>query len=115
MKHSLLAFVGKHSKLTLVVILLITAFFLYHASFLHLDADYNSLMNETGKGVTYRGGSDEYAPQQSSAIVEELIPETMVLETTALGTQLVASTEVQAPSNEDTLAYSTSYLVIPCS
>ncbi len=27
MKHSLLAFVGKHSKLTLVVILLITAFF----------------------------------------------------------------------------------------
>jgi predicted RND superfamily exporter protein len=112
MKHSLLAFVGKHSKLTLVVILLITAFFLYHASFLHLDADYNSLMNETGKGVTYRGGSDEYAPQQSSAIVEELIPETMVLETTALGSQLVASTEVQAPSNEDTLASSTSYLVM---
>lgn len=112
MKHSLLVFVGKHSKSTLIVILLITAFFLYHAAFLHLDADYNSLMNETGKGVSYRGGSGEYIGQQGSALVEIFIPETMVLDTTALGSHLVASAEVEPPMPEDNLAYSTSYLVM---
>ena len=112
MKHSLLVFVGKHSKSTLIVILLITAFFLYHAAFLHLDADYNSLMNETGKGVSYRGGSGEYIGQQGSALVESIIPETMVLDTTALGSHLVASAEVEPPLPEDNLAYSTSYLVM---
>lgn len=112
MKHSLLVFVGKHSKSTLIVILLITAFFLYHAAFLHLDADYNSLMNETGKGVSYRGGSGEYIGQQGSALVESIIPETMVLDTTALGSHLVASAEVEPPMPEDNLAYSTSYLVM---
>ena len=112
MKHSLLVFVGKHSKSTLIVILLITAFFLYHAAFLHLDADYNSLMNETGKGVSYQGGSGEYMDQQGSALVESFIPETMVLDTTALGSHLVASAEVEPPMPEDNLAYSTSYLVM---
>ena len=112
MKHSLLVFVGKHSKSTLIVILLITAFFLYHAAFLHLDADYNSLMNETGKGVSYRGGSGEYIGQQGSALVESIIPETMVLDTTPLGSHLVASAEVEPPLPEDNLAYSTSYLVM---
>ena len=112
MKHSLLVFVGKHSKSTLIVILLITAFFLYHAAFLRLDADYNSLMNETGKGVSYRGGSGEYIGQQGSALVESIIPETMVLDTTALGSHLVASAEVEPPLPEDNLAYSTSYLVM---
>lgn len=112
MKHSLLVFVGKHSKSTLIVILLITAFFLYHAAFLHLDADYNSLMNETGKGVSYRGGSGEYIGQQGSALVESIIPETMVLDTTSLGSHLVASAEVEPPLPEDNLAYSTSYLVM---
>lgn len=112
MKHSLLVFVGKHSKSTLIVILLITAFFLYHAAFLHLDADYNSLMNETGKGVSYQGGSGEYIGQQGSALVESIIPETMVLDTTALGSHLVASAEVEPPMPEDNLAYSTSYLVM---
>lgn len=112
MKHSLLVFVGKHSKSTLIVILLITAFFLYHAAFLHLDADYNSLMNETGKGVSYQGGSGEYIGQQGSALVESFIPETMVLDTTALGSHLVASAEVEPPMPEDNLAYSTSYLVM---
>ena len=112
MKHSLLVFVGKHSKSTLIVILLITAFFLYHAAFLHLDADYNSLMNETGKGVSYRGGSGEYIGQQGPALVESIIPETMVLDTTALGSHLVASAEVEPPLPEDNLAYSTSYLVM---
>jgi hypothetical protein len=112
MKHSLLVFVGKHSKSTLIVILLITAFFLYHAAFLHLDADYNSLMNETGKGVSYQGGSGEYIGQQGSALVEIFIPETMVLDTTALGSHLVASAEVEPPMPEDNLAYSTSYLVM---
>ncbi|MEA5105825.1 MAG: MMPL family transporter [Sphaerochaeta associata] len=112
MKHSLLVFVGKHSKSTLIVILLITAFFLYHAAFLHLDADYNSLMNETGKGVSYRGGSGEYIGQQGSSLVESFIPETMVLDTTALGSHLVASAEVEPPMPEDNLAYSTSYLVM---
>lgn len=112
MKHSLLVFVGKHSKSTLIVILLITAFFLYHAAFLRLDADYNSLMNETGKGVSYRGGSGEYIGQQGSALVESIIPETMVLDTTPLGSHLVASAEVEPPLPEDNLAYSTSYLVM---
>lgn len=112
MKHSLLVFVGKHSKSTLIVILLITAFFLYHAAFLHLDADYNSLMNETGKGVSYQGGSGEHMDQQGSALVEIFIPETMVLDTTALGSHLVASAEVEPPMPEDNLAYSTSYLVM---
>jgi len=112
MKHSLLVFVGKHSKSTLIVILLITAFFLYHAAFLHLDADYNSLMNETGKGVSYQGGSGEYMDQQGSALVEIFIPETMVLDTTSLGSHLVASAEVEPPMPEDNLAYSTSYLVM---
>lgn len=112
MKHSLLVFVGKHSKSTLIVILLITAFFLYHAAFLRLDADYNSLMNETGKGVSYRGGSGEYIGQQGSALVESIIPETMVLDTTPLGSHLVASAEVEPPLLEDNLAYSTSYLVM---
>lgn len=112
MKYSLLVFVGKHSKSTLIVILLITAFFLYHAAFLHLDADYNSLMNETGKGVSYRGGSGEYIGQQGSALVESIIPETMVLDTTPLGSHLVASAEVEPPLPEDNLAYSTSYLVM---
>ena len=39
MKHSLLDYVGRHARLTLVVVFAITAFFLYHASFLTLDAE----------------------------------------------------------------------------
>lgn len=114
MKHSLLAFAGKHSKLTLTVVLLITAFFLYHASFLHLDADYNSLMNETGKGVTYIGGTGEYKPQQQADQQEyrEAIPETMVLDSSSLGRYLVASNKQETIAPEESRAYSTSYLVM---
>lgn len=115
MKFDLLASIGKHSRLTLVIILLITAFFAYHASSLTLDADYSSLMGKLVDTRVYVGGEGKETSQQASLIQQwegQNIPDTQVLDTKSLGINLKASTDVQAPAEGDTTAYTTSYLVM---
>lgn len=113
MKFDLLRLVGKHSKLTLVIILAITAFFLYHAAFLHLDADYNSLMTELQGQTTYLVESGVEG-QTSSHVSRNAdpIPETGVLRTSSLGNHLVASSEPTPPPVTDEELYPTTYLVM---
>lgn len=113
MKFDLLSFIGKHSKLTLAGILLLTAFFGYHASFLHLDADYNSLMYNQMDSSTFPGGTSDSPVQTSTASAEgdQPIPVTTKLDTKALGSNLVASTgEPVAPVQEE--VFTSSYLVM---
>lgn len=112
MKHSLLTFVGKHSKLTLVVILLITAFFLYHASFLRLDADYNTLINTLEEETTYQGGTGEYQAKLDFSAIVEAMPETMMLSTLPLGNHLVAQSGQDGSPPGAEPAYSSTYLVL---
>lgn len=113
MKFDLLRLIGKHSKLTLAIILVITAFFLYHAAYLHLNADYNSLMTELQGQTTYVVESGVQAQAKtSSAPPSGQIPETGKLETDSLGNHLVASTEPTPPPSSDEPDYTTTYLVM---
>ncbi|NCC13746.1 MAG: RND transporter, partial [Spirochaetia bacterium] len=113
MKFDLLRLIGKHSKLTLAIIMVITAFFLYHAAFLHLNADYNSLMTELQGQTTYVVESGVKAQGKNAASsVSDQIPETGKLETGSLGNHLVASTEPTAPPASDEPSYTTTYLVM---
>ncbi|WP_320127699.1 MMPL family transporter [uncultured Sphaerochaeta sp.] len=84
MKTHFLSFIGKHSKLTLVVIAIITCFFLYHATSLTLNGDYGSLLPKSEAEESFAGGnpssSTPNTTQQATAIsVDSTIPETMVL------------------------------------
>jgi hydrophobe/amphiphile efflux-3 (HAE3) family protein len=111
MKHRLLAFIGRHAKVTLAVIFIITAFFLYHASFLHLDADWSSLMLDRQAHATYQGGNPNGPIFRASSFErEEDVVETMVLSTRALGENLRATTEIQAPPVAE--EFPSSYLVM---
>ncbi len=113
MKFDLLRLIGKHSKLTLAIIMVITAFFLYHATFLHLNADYNSLMTELQGQTTYVVESDVQAQtERAQLLTEKHIPETGKLETQSLGNHLVASTEPASPTSVDEQNYTTTYLVM---
>lgn len=113
MKFDLLRLIGKHSKLTLAIIMVITAFFLYHAAFLHLNADYNSLMTELQGQTTYVVESGVKAQgKNATSPVSDQIPETGKLETGSLGNHLVASTEPTAPPASDEPSYTTTYLVM---
>ena len=111
MKFDVLAFIGKHSKATLVIILLITLFFLYHASSLTLDADYGSLMTAE-EGKTYIvSSSNKVAASQAESFAEE-IPQTTLLKTDMLAHYMVASNGETVVSQESEVAYTTSYLVM---
>lgn len=113
MKFDLLRLIGKHSKLTLVIILAITAFFLYHAAFLHLNADYNTLMTELQGQTTYVVESEvESLGSSHDTTNEQPIPETGDLRTNALGNHLVASSEPTPPPAADEVLYTTTYLVM---
>jgi predicted RND superfamily exporter protein len=113
MKFDLLRLIGKHSKLTLAIIMVITAFFLYHATFLHLNADYNSLMTELQGQTTYVVESDVQAQtERAQLLTDKHIPETGKLETQSLGNHLVASTGPASPTSVDEQNYTTTYLVM---
>ena len=112
MKFDILAFIGKHSKATLLVIFLITAFFLYHASSLTLDADYSSLVASEEKGKTFIVSSTDTV---ITAQKEELyfdIPQTTLLKTDNLAHYMVASTAEHIDFEEPGPEYTTSYLVM---
>ena len=109
MKHSLLTFVGKHAKLTLVIIFAITAFFLYHTTFLTLDADYTTLMADVKPPSTYEGGVGKSA-HAPDPIIDTEIPDTMSLTTRGLGSYLVADSDgANAPEENP---FTSSYLVM---
>ncbi len=112
MKFDFLSFVGKHSKITLAFILVVTVFFGYHATHLQLDADYVTLMNENETPALYQGGDGPYIPteQNSSIIEDEAIPETMQLETSMLAEHLIADISGDLPEKEP--PYTTRYLVL---
>nr|WP_321262975.1 efflux RND transporter permease subunit [uncultured Sphaerochaeta sp.] len=111
MKFDFLSFVGKHSKITLVLVLLVTVFFGYHAAHLQLDADYVTLMNESETPSLYQGGEGPYVPPVQGSLVEDItIPETMQLETDMLGNHLIADISASTPEEEP--PYTTTYLVL---
>ncbi|MDX9915599.1 MAG: MMPL family transporter [Sphaerochaeta sp.] len=109
MKHSLLTFVGKHAKLTLVVVFVITAFFLYHTSFLTLDADYTTLMADVKPQSRYEGGAGKTALAYTPTPDTE-IPETMSLTTKALGSHLRSESDGVVRPEES--PFTSSYLVM---
>lgn len=112
MKRSLLAFVGKHARMTLVVVFAITAFFLYHASFLTLDADYASLMVDIETPSTFQGGTALalHTRSETSVSDEPIIVETEQLTTAAFGSHIVASSVPSLPPEEK--EYDSGYLVL---
>ena len=111
MKFDFLSFVGKHSKITLALVLLVTVFFGYHAAHLQLDADYVTLMNESETPSLYQGGEGPYVPPVQGSLVEDTtIPETMQLETDMLGNHLIADISASTPEEEP--PYTTTYLVL---
>ncbi len=115
MRFDFLSFVGRHSKITLAIIVVITVFFGYHAAHLHLDADYNSLMNEMEIQSTYEGGNGPYvASTTSKNIQDETIPDTTVLSTSMLGNHLVADASNTSVSDmtDQSDEFSTTYLVL---
>ncbi len=109
MKHSLLDYVGRHARLTLVVVFAITAFFLYHVSFLTLDADYTTLMADVKAESTFEGGVGKPATK-ATAGDDSQIPETMSLTTKALGGHLVADSSAVTPVEES--PFTSSYMVM---
>ncbi len=109
MKHSLLTYVGTHAKLTLVIVFAITAFFLYHTTFLTLDADYTTLMADVQAPSSYEGGVGKSAHAFTPAPDTE-VPETMQLTTKALGSHLVADAGEATPPEEN--PFTSSYLVM---
>nr|WP_321305004.1 efflux RND transporter permease subunit [uncultured Sphaerochaeta sp.] len=111
MKFDFLSFVGKHSKITLALVLLVTVFFGYHAAHLQLDADYVTLMNESETPSLYQGGEGPYVPPVQGSLIEDTtIPETMQLETDMLGNHLIADISADTPEEEP--PYTTTYLVL---
>ena len=113
MKFDFLAFVGKHSKLTLTVIILLTLFFLFHAVSLELDGDYASLMQETKDTEIYEGGVGQAPSVEASLQEQELILETTVLTTSTNDNhQYRASTTPSLISEEEDYPYTSTYLVM---
>ncbi len=92
-----------------MIVFIITAFFLYHTTFLTLDADYTTLMADVKPQSTYEGGVGRAAiPYTPSPDTE--IPETMSLTTKALGSYLVADNGEASPPPES--PFTSSYLVM---
>lgn len=112
MKFDFLAFVGKHSKLTLVFIFLLTLFFLFHAVSLELNGDYASLMQETEDEVVYEGGVGQIPSAGTSTSENSLILDTAVLNTSSTDHQFRASTSFSPISEDDDFEYTSTYLVM---
>lgn len=112
MKFDFLAFVGKHSKLTLVVIFLLTLFFLFHAVSLELNGDYASLMQETEDEVVYEGGVGQIPSAGTSTSENNLVLDTAVLNTSSTDHQFRASTSFSPIGEVDDFEYTSTYLVM---
>ena len=74
MKGSFLHLVSKYAVITIALVVAITGFFLYHALFLTLDADYTSLLAKDEMNSTYQGGVATRTPIEKPPVdeVEEL-------------------------------------------
>ncbi|AEV28900.1 putative RND superfamily exporter [Sphaerochaeta pleomorpha str. Grapes] len=83
MKKDFLSLVGKHNKLTLVIIAIITCFFLYQASSLTLNGDYGSLLPNGGEQEQYSGGTTP-TPTLPAPTVEATAETPSILETQVL-------------------------------
>ena len=56
MKPSFIEIICKYAVITIVLVGAITGFFLYHALFLTLDADYTTLLSKNEINSVYQGG-----------------------------------------------------------
>ncbi|HPB41486.1 MAG TPA: MMPL family transporter [Sphaerochaeta sp.] len=74
MKGSFLHLISKYAVITIALVVAITGFFLYHALFLTLDADYTSLLTKDEINSTYQGGVATRTPIEKPPVdeVEEL-------------------------------------------
>ena len=118
MKKDFLTQVGKHNKLTLVIIAIITCFFLYQASSLTLNGDYGSLLPNGGEQEQYTGGTASAGtspvPNVASTSGDSLILDTQVLTTSGNGHLLSADTQPfdGTIAGEDDYPPTTTYLVM---
>ena len=111
MKFDILSFVGKHSKTTLVLIAIITIFFLFHAVSLELSGDYSDLLYQIEDSTVFEGGTKATPFASQEAANENLVLDTQVLNANP---NLRASSEppLVIGGDEDDYPYTASYLVL---
>ena len=111
MKFDILSFVGKHSKTTLVLIAIITIFFLFHAVSLELSGDYSDLLYQIEDSTVFEGGTKATPSASQEAANENLVLDTQVLNANP---NLRASSEppLVIGGDEDDYPYTASYLVL---
>jgi hydrophobe/amphiphile efflux-3 (HAE3) family protein len=63
-------FQRKHRTLFLTIILIVTAFFLYKATSLSINADFSSLFNQT-EPITYIGGNGDFNEEEFNTILSQ--------------------------------------------
>ena len=109
--NKLLDKIGKHPKITLMLILLVTCFFAYQMRNLSISANYAAFLPYGEEPEKYQGGSGEYAPGEIKLSYEE---EDITLYSTAYGKlNAVASTNPIIPATEEPdYTYSGSLLVL---
>jgi hydrophobe/amphiphile efflux-3 (HAE3) family protein len=119
MKRSPLNFIKNHSKLTLVLISLLTIFFLYQAIGLELNGDYGTLLPYGEEPKEYDGGSTSQIAFQPQEVASEqnqpLILDTQVLTLSNenhLYSANADTTVLQIPEEDQDYPYTNTYLVM---
>lgn len=70
MKVSFLQLISKYAVVTIGIVVALTGFFLYHALFLNLNADYTSLLAKDQTNSTYHGGVTPATPAEKPLALE---------------------------------------------
>jgi hydrophobe/amphiphile efflux-3 (HAE3) family protein len=115
MKKDFLSLVGRHSKLTLVIIGLLTVFFLYHASSLTLDGNYGDLLPPDDETARFVGGNPDAEPDASvNADTDPLVLDTEVYDLSGNGHLVSADASANPGAIEGQEDYepTTTYLVM---
>ena len=70
MRVSFLEIISKYAIITIVLVGSLTGFFLYHALFLTLDADYTTLLSKDEVNSVYQGGVPTPTPAEKPPVDE---------------------------------------------
>ena len=70
MRVSFLEIISKYAIITIVLVGSLTGFFLYHALFLTLDADYTTLLSKDEVNSVYQGGAPTPTPAEKPPVDE---------------------------------------------
>lgn len=90
-------FLNKHAKVVILIVIIITAFFLYEALSININADYGAFMPWGEASDSYIGGKGGQLPILSKE-VSETLSENIVIDTTVpISKSVIASTTTHFP------------------